>query len=101
MDPRQITSFVSHISFCMCEKVPETVALGACFRYPFHQSPTHRLAAFAFLKDDTAERGEGLQRRLLLTFLDIHTLSPSYPPPVSQSDVFWLCELSPEPASLY
>jgi len=83
-------------------KVAENGGPGGCFRRPFHQGPTRRLAAFTFFRLQRAKRSGSLQRRPLLTF---STSTLTHPPlsPLPQRDLFWLHELCPQngPLSIY
>jgi len=54
-------------------------ALGACFRHPFHQSPTRASGRLNHFLGSSAPSPESLQRRPLLTFLTSTSHSPLPP----------------------
>lgn len=102
IDLRQITSFVGHISFYTYEKVPEYGGPGGLFSAPSSpepNSPSHRFRLF--FKDNMVEHGENLQRRLLLTFLDIHSLALLLSPRFSEGRILALRAVPRTGLSLY
>jgi hypothetical protein len=84
------------ISLCTCERAAENGAFGSCFRQPFHHSPTRTSGRFNLFLGSSAPSAQRASTVIVAHVFDIHSHSPSPPPPLSQRDLFWLHELCPQ-----
>ena len=86
----------NRISLGTCEKAAENSAFGTCFRHPFHHTPTRTSGRFNLFLGSSAPSAQRASTVIVAHVFDIHSHSPSPPPPLSQRDLFWLHELCPQ-----
>jgi hypothetical protein len=75
----------TRISLCTCERWQKTAALGGCFRHPFHQSSTRRLAALTIFWGSSAPSAQGASNADRCSPFLTSTLT--HPPPSSEGSI--------------